>query len=542
MFLLGEPCCGKSTIASSLALGAADQWGCGLVFVESPESFKKHWNPDNPNQFFWVDDAFGSTQYERDLALEWNRVFPSLQAAIKSGARIVFTSRDYIYKAAIDDLKDQSFTLIRDSQVVIRVENLEKDEKQQILYNHIKLGNQPTHVKRAMKDCLEDIAAHPNFLPETARRLGNSFFTQGLAIEKSELIDMVANMRGFLLDNLKIIGRDNTAAVALVFMRAGNLDCDLVLTESESHALELLGSNVGEVRKSLRALSPNLLLKMENEGKPYWRFKHPSIRDAFGSLIAEDPSLTDIYLANTPMTSLLSEIACGLTNIEGIKLRVPSSKFDIVCRRLEELDLKIRSNHVKVISFLRDRCDVEFLKVFLGRNEQFVKGLRYVSWLKYCVDAGFAAKLHSYGLLSDNERKRFADKIAKLTCLNADAAYHLDPDLGAVLLSDELKNLREKLKRTLLLGLRREITAARDRCNSKSNPWQEFYTCRNNAVAFSKIFSAGVFGNRVKKAISRIDKLTASFQPKPGKEKAKLVTGTNLPPSDSRSIFDDVDE
>ncbi|HEY5264824.1 MAG TPA: hypothetical protein VIJ37_07500, partial [Steroidobacteraceae bacterium] len=53
------------------------------------------------------------------------------------------TSRDYIYKRARRDLKESAFPLFNESQVVIDVHDLSLQEKQQILYNHLKLGRQP---------------------------------------------------------------------------------------------------------------------------------------------------------------------------------------------------------------------------------------------------------------------------------------------------------------------------------------------------------------------------------------------------------------
>ena len=247
VFLLGEPCCGKSTIAAALALASADQWGCRLVRVTSPSDFTKSWNPKDPEQFFWVDDAFGSTQYERELALAWNRIFPALEAAINRGAKAVFTSRDYVYNAAIADLKDISFPKLKDAQVVIHVEELTVQEKEQILYNHIKLGQQPTEAKAAMKKFLADIAGHPRFLPETARRLSQPLFTTDLRFERKQLLDFVANMKRFLLDTLQTIGVANSAATALVFMRRGRLDCRLELTDKERQALERLGASISDV-------------------------------------------------------------------------------------------------------------------------------------------------------------------------------------------------------------------------------------------------------------------------------------------------------
>jgi hypothetical protein len=143
VFLLGEPASGKSTIAASLALGAIDNWKCSTLKVRSAQEFAKHWNPNESAQFFWIDDVFGPNQYQATWVQDWNSVLPHLNAAVQKGTKVLFTSRDYIYRAALRDLKVSAFPLVTESQVVIRVEQLTLPEKNQILYNHLKLGNQP---------------------------------------------------------------------------------------------------------------------------------------------------------------------------------------------------------------------------------------------------------------------------------------------------------------------------------------------------------------------------------------------------------------
>ena len=140
VILLGEPACGKSTIAAALAVGAIDEWGCSTLKVRDADEFVARSNPHEPKQFFWIDDAFGATQCDWQSVVAWNRVFPHIHAAIKRGARVLFTSRDYIYRAAHRQLKESAFPVIRESQVVIQVERLASSEKEQILYNHVRLG------------------------------------------------------------------------------------------------------------------------------------------------------------------------------------------------------------------------------------------------------------------------------------------------------------------------------------------------------------------------------------------------------------------
>ena len=157
VLLLGEPACGKSTIAASLAVGALDEWGCFTVKIRDADEFVERSNPHESKQFFWVDDAFGATQFDWPTAAKWNSVLPHMNAAIRRGARVLFTSRDYIYKSARQVLKESAFPVMMESQVVIHVDQLAKEEREQILYNHIRLGTQSKEFKGLLKSFLQGI-------------------------------------------------------------------------------------------------------------------------------------------------------------------------------------------------------------------------------------------------------------------------------------------------------------------------------------------------------------------------------------------------
>ena len=101
VMLIGEPAAGKTTIASMLAMAAADKWGSSVLKLNDPAKVEERWNPEEPSQFFWVDDAFGIMQYESSLAYSWNHILPQVRTMLRQGAKIVMTSRDYIYKVIV---------------------------------------------------------------------------------------------------------------------------------------------------------------------------------------------------------------------------------------------------------------------------------------------------------------------------------------------------------------------------------------------------------------------------------------------------------
>jgi hypothetical protein len=172
VLLLGEPAVGKSVIALMLALAAADNWGCLTVKARTASELVARWNPHEPGQFFWVDDAFGAVRHEEQLTDDWSRSMPHVMAAIGKGARVVLTSRNYIYRDARPLLKEYAYPRLREQQVIVDVEDISLEERRQILYNHIAYGDQPARLRREMKPFLAHAAAVEPFRPEMARRLG----------------------------------------------------------------------------------------------------------------------------------------------------------------------------------------------------------------------------------------------------------------------------------------------------------------------------------------------------------------------------------
>lgn len=204
---------------------------------------------EEPTQFFWIDDAFGVTQYESSLVHGWNHSLAQVKAMLRQGVKIVMTSRDYIYNRARQELKESTFPLINESQVVIDVHELSELERQQILYNHLKLGKQPAAFRTSIKPYLEYIAAHSRFIPETARRIAEPLFTKDLYISEYQLGQFVDKREQLLLEVLQGLDVNDKAALGLIYMRKGQLESPIMLQESEPSALERLGSTLGNVSR-----------------------------------------------------------------------------------------------------------------------------------------------------------------------------------------------------------------------------------------------------------------------------------------------------
>jgi hypothetical protein len=221
--LLGEPAVGKSVIAATLAMTALDQWKIPTVKVDGPADIAL-WNPNEPSQFFWADDSFGAIRHERTLTNEWSQRLPKVMAAVRGGSKVVMTSRDYIYRDARRLLKEYAYPLLREQQVVIDVAALTQEERRQILYNHIRLGDHPQEFRTAIKPHLADAADQEPFRPEVARRLGRQSFTKGLRTTKFAVQEFMAKPNKFLQDIYEGLDADHVGALAMVY-QAGTCWC-----------------------------------------------------------------------------------------------------------------------------------------------------------------------------------------------------------------------------------------------------------------------------------------------------------------------------
>jgi len=434
VLLLGAPAAGKSTIGASLAIGAADIWQCGTIRATSPEDIQRHLSPGT-SQFFWVDDAWGNTQYQRQTAEAWNQVFPLMQGAMRKGTRFLLTSRDYIWKAAQHDLKLQSIPVLNRSQVIINVQELSTQERAQILYNHLKLGDQPTKFRAAVKEFLPEIAERKDFLPETARRLGSRFFAGQLSETRDSIIAFFEQPEDFLLATISNLAADCRAAIAVVFMNGGKVRSPIPAADLEP-AANAFGVTVAAARDQLDALNGSLLLLAQDDVGPYWTYKHPTVSDAFARYVAGTPELVEIYLRGAKPESIVHEVVCAGIEVSGALVVIPDSLHPILAERIDALE------GYYLVSFLSYRSNRAFSALMLKRRPDILDRLKdfYIP-IKEDTDANLVAMLHEQGLLPEEIRLNFVEELRRAAVEEADASLFDDEALGAVLTEAEKNSI-----------------------------------------------------------------------------------------------------
>ena len=459
VLLIGEPAAGKTTIASMLAMAAADKWKSSVLKLADPSKVVERWNVDEPAQFFWIDDAFGVTQYESPLVHGWNHSLTQVKTMLRRGCKIVMTSRDYIYNRARHDLKESAFPLLSESRVVIDVHDLSDLEKQQILYNHLKLGKQPAAFRTNIKDHLINMTAHPRFIPETARRIADPLFTKDLYLSEYHLGQFVEKREQLLLEVIQGLDANSKAALGLIYMRKDHLESPIALQVAELQALEQLGSTLGECIKALDALNGSLVTNMQIDDQPVWRFKHPTIGDAYAVTLALSSELLGIFLSGSSTENLISQVTCGNVGVEKAVV-VPKSLFPMMVERLREFSAsdkyKVRwmsswQARRSLYRFLASRCSKEFLELYLKQEPDILESVSKPGlYLNTVPEVDLAVRLHLVDLLPEENRKKFIETVSNYAIDGEDFYALDDADVRSVFIDCEFDELVETVRNNLL--------------------------------------------------------------------------------------------
>jgi hypothetical protein len=366
VFLLGEPACGKTATAATLVLAAIDAWRCRFIKLHEIGDLARHWNPSEPQQLFWVDDVFGATQYQEQLADQWNRSVTEIRAARSVGARFVFTSRDYIYAKARSTLKLDVFS-VDEVQLVIDVEHLTASEKRGILYNHVKMGTQSISIRAKIKDVADRIVDEKKIRPEIARRLGQTVFTPHLVWTFTGIGEFFEKPESFLRDVIRQLSPLDRAALGLLFIHGGLLNIPLMLTDDDRRSLEQMGGMAAEVVRSLTSMEGAFVRREHSDGEHSWSFKHPTIGDAVATFVSESPMLLDLYIRGATMDRLARTTTCGDVDVTGSALVIPRSRFPFILAKLNDLRASTRGRET-LLNFLGTRCDSHFLGAFVEQH------------------------------------------------------------------------------------------------------------------------------------------------------------------------------
>lgn len=444
VILLGDPASGKSTIAAILTLGALDDGCLGALKINAPDQMSL-WHPGE-RQFLWVDDAFGPNQFDVTRMSRWNAELGALRAAVEGGARIVFTSRNYIWEAARPHLKTSAFPPLRESQVVVNVHALSEDERAQMLYNHVRRA-QPQRVRKRLKAFLPAVASNKAFIPETARRLGDPLFTAKLAFSAERFTRLVEHPVEFLTDVLEQLDDASRAAVALIFLNSQTgVPSPIQSTQALEMVMRLMGVQQADAARAMQHLNDSLTRLDSREDGNRWVFRHPTVTDAFASIVAASPELVELYVHGAKLDRLIREAVCRPQSALTDRLRVPPQLYAPLVARLKSCPLD-----EGLESFLGARCEKAFLQMVLEVRPDIFEWASKASANGLSASATLLlAAMASWDFLPEESRLRLVKDISDHSVQWLDAKPLKDEILQQIFTKSEFADYAERFRREWL--------------------------------------------------------------------------------------------
>lgn len=408
VLLVGDAATGKSTIASVLATVAADNPHHRCFKADGPIELMENWNPEDSGALYWVDDAFGPNQLRQDFIDAWISMMPKVQAALAGGNSFVLTSRRHIYEAAKPKLGSRNHPLFRSGDAIVEVGNLAAEERRQILYNHIKAGNQSNSWKTSLRlHHLDALSKEELLIPEIARQLGDRAYTQKVELTRESLVAFIRSNRQFLHDTIKELSKESRAALTLVFLHGGKMP----VGNPSSHMQELVTRHYDIDRETLGDalghLKGSFLVEKVDGSQLYWTFKHPTLADALAFTLGEVEGMRELYLRGVSVETVLSNTACASEVTRDFVL-LPETLETLLVDRLLQTPDDTGLNR-QLFSYLADKASETVFRNLIARAPAVLERVAHASWRSaYDPKVRAYARAQSLHLLSPKNRAYIA--------------------------------------------------------------------------------------------------------------------------------------
>ena len=237
----------------------------------------------------------------------------------------------------------------------------------------------------------------------------------------------------------------------------------------------------------------------------------------------------------------------GLTEI-ALKVVVPEEYYDLILRRLEELDTRIDQERRTLHRFLAHRCDGSFLQRYLATHPDFIRKLPIWSYLTVISETPIFIRLHECGLLPEQQRTRLVTRVQELAVETPDAGVFEDQGLRYILNTEELEETLRKVRSDLLPGLNDVIRNWEFNYRGpEERPEDYFSSLIDTLRTYRSVFMAEPEAiQQIDKALDRIKDVIADLEeeeepPREGDDNSYDRGPTISSVASGRSVFDDVD-
>ena len=535
-------------LAAILATTAIDCENHQCLKCDGPLELTSRWNPHEKNRLYWVDDAFGPNQLRTDYVDCWINAMPKLKAAIELGNRFILTSRTHIWHGAKPKLGTRNLPMLEDNRAIVDLGSLSPEEREQIIYNHLKAGNQPAAWKRRIKPHLPSLAENPRLLPEIARRLGDRTFTSALMSFPDDLIEFVAEPAEFLIQTIRELDDPHQAAMTLVFLRQGRFPSYDLSSDSTNLVADKFGVTARAIAEALPQLEGSFLSVRNENSQVFWGFVHPTFTDAISSILSFRPDLVELYVRGAKVETLLAEAVCeGAASIRDA-IVIPNSASEHLINRLIGAPDAPEPNRA-LFEYLASRASDAVVIGVLDADPDMIRREARCYWrIHHDPRLRFLARAHRLQRLPEDVRSEAAYELEKSALQDLDASFLSYDDILALFQPTQLVRLGVQLIAALNSVVPDRISKIADEADPDCDVPDQFDEVRSFVEQLQGVFSnEEAVEDKLKSVSDEIDEAIAEVSTRKSSEEdfgfwsdispAKVAAAPK-----GRSIFSDVDD
>ena len=321
---------------------------------------------------------------------------------------------------------------------------------------------------------------------------------------------------------------------------------DAVEDEQTLRSIATMRSSVGDVKAALVALNNSLLKRVRDGERQYWRFRHPTIRDAFAEFVGANPELIDIYLAGVTTERLMGEVICGDVDVQGAKIIIPRERYDEILKRLRQAKRTGVWYSDPVGSFLAIRCATDFLRRYFTEVEAIgcLPG-EILSVARYDNSLRILRRLHNEGHLPNDVRIEAVKRVGQLSSGSYSTRFMDREIVGDLLTESESERLFAMIKDEVLSNEDDIISEVEDNWEKDADPNDNYSEIRKTLERVEdeggdeEAARATAFLERVSESITSLE---SRQEAEPEYDNLETEdTGVEIH-AVKRSVFDDIDE